>query len=550
LTFALVQEPIHSKSKLEENGSSEQAIYMAEENAHSVEILKYTVRDEYGQLGQFPGTVVINVLRHGPTVMALEAVPHEEGYQRGSIIRIVFSEPTNMPLINEKTDAVVEFQPPIARRFALEWESERVLLVVVLEPFDSSEGLIGTSLARVHGEIITAKDGLSVAVNAESLTLEGSWQSPPSSSSNSMTAWNLATAIVLPAILVLVSAVLCLIRSKRRNLKAAPKDTNVPLSIIFTDIENSTKLWSRNPEAMSKALDVHHRVIRKAIRANYGYEVKTIGDAFMIACKNATDAMQLALEIQIRMNHAFQNDLGKTIADMYKESNDKRNGTNNKKDEQLIQQSDFGLKVRIGLHHGIADITLDEVTKGYDYYGPTVNLASRVESAGHGGQILITSEAFKQVKFDLHQDMVIKDLGVKALRGVGNVELYEVSPVEFSERKFGPLRLDKIVTIPDPTEPSPSQEFTLGMLQDVEAHSPQIIPAATTSFGLTTAWVFSMVQRQVMVQSGSLTAGELHEFVLPIVEAIILLFSVGGEQSKQTVRGLCARWKVDSGGLH
>jgi hypothetical protein len=40
---------------------------------------------------------------------------------------------------------------------------------------------------------------------------------------------------------------------------------------------------------------------------------------------------------------------------------------------------------------------------------------------------------------------------------------------------------------------------------------------------------------------------ELHEFVLLIVEAIILLFSVGGEQSKQTVKDLCARWKVNYG---
>ena len=51
-----------------------------------------------------------------------------------------------------------------------------------------------------------------------------------------------------------------------------------------------------------------------------------------------------------------------------------------------------GIRVRMGIHYGAVEAVYDEVSKGYDYYGDTVNTAARVESVGFGGQILITED--------------------------------------------------------------------------------------------------------------------------------------------------------------
>ena len=49
-----------------------------------------------------------------------------------------------------------------------------------------------------------------------------------------------------------------------------------------------------------------------------------------------------------------------------------------------------GLRVRVGINTGPCDVVFDEVTKGFDYYGTTVNTAARVEAVGHGGQVIAT----------------------------------------------------------------------------------------------------------------------------------------------------------------
>lgn len=42
------------------------------------------------------------------------------------------------------------------------------------------------------------------------------------------------------------------------------------ITFLFTDVEGSTKLWERNPEAMSQALAHHDELIRNAVEAHDG----------------------------------------------------------------------------------------------------------------------------------------------------------------------------------------------------------------------------------------------------------------------------------------
>ena len=84
----------------------------------------------------------------------------------------------------------------------------------------------------------------------------------------------------------------------RRNNRFAPKDPSLPFAIVFTDIQSSTALWARAPQAMSEAVERHHSIIRKAISNSKGYEVKTVGDSFMVAFTTADRAAAFAMDAQ------------------------------------------------------------------------------------------------------------------------------------------------------------------------------------------------------------------------------------------------------------
>src|SRR3954463_14169251 len=72
---------------------------------------------------------------------------------------------------------------------------------------------------------------------------------------------------------------------------AMPEYPTGTVSFLFTDIEGSTRLWERDADAMSQALDRHHRLIRRAISEHRGHTFKTIGDAFQAAFAEPVDAV-------------------------------------------------------------------------------------------------------------------------------------------------------------------------------------------------------------------------------------------------------------------
>jgi len=70
------------------------------------------------------------------------------------------------------------------------------------------------------------------------------------------------------------------------------------LTFLFTDIEGSTRMWERSPQAMQVALARHDELLRRAIEERGGYVSKTIGDAFCCAFLTAPDALEAALDAQ------------------------------------------------------------------------------------------------------------------------------------------------------------------------------------------------------------------------------------------------------------
>eukprot|EP00657_Telonema_sp_P-1_P010223 TRINITY_DN4545_c0_g1_i3.p1 TRINITY_DN4545_c0_g1~~TRINITY_DN4545_c0_g1_i3.p1 ORF type:complete len:149 (+),score=43.13 TRINITY_DN4545_c0_g1_i3:91-537(+) len=128
-----------------------------------------------------------------------------------------------------------------------------------------------------------------------------------------------------------------------------------------------------------------------------GYEVKTIGDAFMVAFKDASDAVDFSYTLQFdffndttwspALDHAY---LELDQAVIHEMSIDEKAGYSIALSNEDYAKVWNGLRVRIGIHTGFGEIKKDPVSHGYDYYGTVVNTAARNEAIAHGGQVTLT----------------------------------------------------------------------------------------------------------------------------------------------------------------
>ena len=193
---------------------------------------------------------------------------------------------------------------------------------------------------------------------------------------------------------------------------AASKRVSPPtgdVTVMFTDIQGSTKLWKRSAQDMNAAIEQHNAIIRAVYREYNGYEVKTIGDSFMLTFKDPVLAIRTALEIQHRFKQA--------------------------KWPERLRLPAAGLVVRIGLHHGSTIAEENPITGRVDYRGSTVNKASRVEAKAKGGTICISRdmtaiiEGRKNGWTDIQHSPVLHPLGPQELRGLGpGHELFLLAP--------------------------------------------------------------------------------------------------------------------------
>ena len=67
------------------------------------------------------------------------------------------------------------------------------------------------------------------------------------------------------------------------------------VTFLFTDIERSSELWEKHPQAMGRALDQHDRLLRTTFDDNRGNVFKTVGDAFCVAFESTSDAVLASL---------------------------------------------------------------------------------------------------------------------------------------------------------------------------------------------------------------------------------------------------------------
>jgi class 3 adenylate cyclase len=70
------------------------------------------------------------------------------------------------------------------------------------------------------------------------------------------------------------------------------------VTLLFTDVEGSTRLLERLGDRYGEARAEHRRLLRAAFTGRGGVEVDTQGDSFFVAFARARDAVAAAAEIQ------------------------------------------------------------------------------------------------------------------------------------------------------------------------------------------------------------------------------------------------------------
>eukprot|EP01062_Namystynia_karyoxenos_P039389 TRINITY_DN2863_c3_g1_i1.p1 TRINITY_DN2863_c3_g1~~TRINITY_DN2863_c3_g1_i1.p1 ORF type:complete len:1265 (+),score=247.29 TRINITY_DN2863_c3_g1_i1:80-3796(+) len=193
----------------------------------------------------------------------------------------------------------------------------------------------------------------------------------------------------------------------------APKGT---VCIVFTDIVGSTKLWESAPAGMSEALLQHDELIRDQIYHHGGYEVKTIGDSFMVAFGDPAAGVAFSVRTQENLLEA------KWLSDAAMAA---VSPTWEKADDGAGNPVWNGITVRIGVSWGPAQHELNPMTERTDYRGRIVNLAARLEGTCPIGTVHVSEDCFAAVSGD-HRvaDIRFHMRPHQTLKGIGEVTTY------------------------------------------------------------------------------------------------------------------------------
>jgi class 3 adenylate cyclase len=148
-------------------------------------------------------------------------------------------------------------------------------------------------------------------------------------------------------------------------------------TILFTDIVGSTN-EALGDDAGMALLGVHNTIVRDALAAEDGREVKHTGDGIMASFVSAVAAVRCATRVQRAL------------------------------DKHREEHTEHPLKVRIGAAAG------EPVEREHDLFGATVQLAARLCSHAQPNQILVSNVV---AELCLGKGLPFRDLGDVSLKG-------------------------------------------------------------------------------------------------------------------------------------
>ena len=235
------------------------------------------------------------------------------------------------------------------------------------------------------------------------------------------------------------------------------------VTLLFTDVEGSTRLWEAERDAMAAALRRHDEILREAIEQVGGYVFKTVGDSFCAAFSAARAGLDAALTAQ----------------------------------RSLAAQSwptSRPIVVRMGLHAGVCE------ERDGDYFGPAVNRAARLLTVASGGQVLVSGVAAELLSDELPEGVGLRELGTRQLKDLSRPErIYQVEAADLEPLLAGLTAADA-AQIPDLATAEAAQAPYLATAEAAQAPDLARITCGSGSARRDRAWV---VPRRMEVDVGS-----------------------------------------------
>ncbi|HRG58120.1 MAG TPA: adenylate/guanylate cyclase domain-containing protein [Bacteroidia bacterium] len=182
-----------------------------------------------------------------------------------------------------------------------------------------------------------------------------------------------------------------------------PKHYN-QVTVLFTDFKNFTQISEKlSADELVEEINFCYSNFDRII-SKYGIEkIKTIGDSYM--CAGGLD--NFGNESVINAIHAAIE-----IRDFMLVENKKRS-----------EKNEFYFDIRIGLHTGPVIAGIVGIKKfAYDIWGNTVNIASRMESAGEPGKINVSGETYEVIK----NNFSCEYRGKVMAKNKGDIDMYFV----------------------------------------------------------------------------------------------------------------------------
>ena len=181
-------------------------------------------------------------------------------------------------------------------------------------------------------------------------------------------------------------------------------------TLLFTDIEGSSRLWERYPGQMPEGLRLYEEFLGRAIAAVDGDILKATGDGHVVVFDSPPSAVRAALAVQ----RALASD---------------------------PWPGEEPFRVRMAIHTGPA------LARGNDLFGPTLNRTARVMGLAHGGQVLLTESAAVLAREHLDDGVSLRDLGEHRLRDLSVAERVYQLVAQGIDDGFSPVRsMDNLPT--------------------------------------------------------------------------------------------------------
>ena len=182
------------------------------------------------------------------------------------------------------------------------------------------------------------------------------------------------------------------------------------VSLLFTDIDGSTRLLEQLGDAYATLLADHHAIMDDVLATHGGTRVDAAGDGLFVSFPSAREALVACIDAQRRLSgHPWP--------------------------------SGADVRVRMGLHTG------EPLTASTGYVGIDVHRAARICSAGHGGQILVSDAARALIGTGVPEGVSFLDLGEHRLKDLAaSVRLYQVM-ADGLRSDFPPVR--SLETLPN-----------------------------------------------------------------------------------------------------